>query len=111
MDLRRQEPCAPRLGRVMPNSATSPPFARVAFEGVAAPREGAAMKDQEVRRVRKGVPDVGEQPDRNTDQGGNVRSLKLMIAAFCAVLASAGAAAFAQSVWPTKPITMIVPYL
>ena len=40
-----------------------------------------------------------------------MRSLKLMTAALCAVLASAGSAAFAQGAWPTKPITMIVPYL
>lgn len=40
-----------------------------------------------------------------------MRSLKLMLAALCAVLASAGSGAFAQGGWPAKPITMIVPYL
>ena len=40
-----------------------------------------------------------------------MRGLRFMIAALCAILASAGNVAFAQGAWPTKPITMIVPYL
>lgn len=40
-----------------------------------------------------------------------MRRLRLLIAALFAVLTSAGSAAMAQASWPTKPITMIVPYL